>query len=58
MRTRTALAPRSEGNFDAEEMTTLMLSSSADTMPTFTVIWSDMMLIEFTRSYEGWMASV
>ena len=60
-RTRTALAPRSGGDSGAEKMTTLMLpSSSADTMPTFTVVWfSDMMLIEFTRTYvEGWMASV
>ena len=46
-RTRTALAPRSGGDFDSE-MTTLMRPSLADTMPTFTVIWfSDMMPIEF-----------
>ena len=46
-RTRTALAPRSGGEFDSE-MTTLMRPSLADTMPTFTVIWfSDMMPIEF-----------
>ena len=60
-RTRTALAPRSSGDFGAEKRTTLMLpSSSADMMPTFTaVLFSDMLLIEFTRTYvEGWMASV
>ena len=39
--------------------TTLTLPSSADTMPAFTIVWfSGMMLIEFTRTYEGWMASV
>ena len=35
------------------------VAEEADTMPTFTVVcFSDMMLIEFTRTYEGWMASV
>ena len=54
-RTRTALAPRSGagGDFGAEKTTTFMLPSSADMMPTFTaVLFSDMMLIEFTRTYE------
>ena len=47
-RTRTALAPRSGGDFDSE-MTTLMRPSLADTMPTFTVIWfSDMISIDFS----------
>ena len=55
---RTVLAPRSGGDFGAE-MTTLMLPSSADTMPTLAAVWfSDMMSIEFTRTYEGWMACV
>ena len=53
-RTRTALAPRSGGDFGAEKTTTLMLPSSADMMPTFTaVLFSDMLLIEFTRTCEG-----
>ena len=48
LRTRTALAPRSGGDFDSE-MTTLMRPSLADTMPTFTVIWfSDMISIDFS----------
>ena len=50
---------RSGGDSGAEKKTTLMLPSSADTMPAFTIVWfSGMMLIEFTRTYEGWMASV
>ena len=59
-RTRTALAPRSGGEFDSE-MTTLMLPSSAGKMPTFTsVLFSDMymLLIEFTRTYDrGWWSA-
>ena len=48
-RTRTAFAPRSGGDVGAEKKTTLMLPSSADTMPTFTVIWfSDMISIDFS----------
>ena len=51
--THTAVAPRSDGDFGAE-MTTSMLPSSAGTVPTFTVVcFSDMMLIEFTRTYDG-----
>ena len=51
--THTAVAPRSDGDFGAE-MTTSMLPSLADTVPTFTVVcFSGMMLIEFTRTYEG-----
>ena len=60
-RTRTALAPRSGGDSGAEKKTTLMLPSSADTMRAFTsVLFSDMLLIEFTRTYERerWMAGV
>ena len=46
--THTAVAPRSDGDFGAE-MTTSMLPSLADTMPTFTVIWfSDMISIDFS----------
>ena len=59
-RTRTALAPRSGGEFDSE-MTTLMLPSSAGMMRAFTsVLFSDMLLIEFTRTYDRgrWMAGV
>ena len=52
-RTRTALAPRSGGDFGAEKTTALMLPSSAGMMPTVSaVLFSDMMLIEFTRTYE------
>ena len=51
--THTAVAPRSDGDFGAE-MTTSMLPSLAGTVPTFTVVcFSDMMLIEFTRTYDG-----
>ena len=46
-RTRTALAPRSGGEFDSE-MTTLMLPSSAGTMPTISVWFSDMISIDFS----------
>ena len=59
-RTRTALAPRSGGEFNSE-MTTLMLPSSAGTMRAFTsVLFSDMLLIEFTRTCDRgrWMAGV
>ena len=49
----TAVAPKSDGDFGAE-MTTSMLPSLAGTVPTFTVVcFSDMMLIEFTRTYDG-----
>jgi len=60
-RTRTALAPRSGGDFGAEKKTTLKLPSSAGMMSTFTsVLFSDMLLIEFTRTYDRgrWMAGV
>ena len=60
-RTRTALAPRSGGDSGAEKTTTLMLPSSAGTKPTLTsVLFSDMLLIEFTRTYDRgrWMAGV
>ena len=50
-RTRTALAPRSGGDVGAEKKTTLMLPSSAGMMRAFTsVSFSDMLLIEFTRT--------
>ena len=60
-RTRTALAPRSGGDSGAEKTTTLMLPSLAGTKPTLTsVLFSDMLLIEFTRTYDRgrWMAGV
>ena len=60
-RTRSALAPRGGGDFGAEKKTTLMLPSSAGMMRAFTsVLFSDMLLIEFTRTcHRGrWMAGV
>ena len=60
-RTRTALAPRSGGDVGAEKKTTLMLPSSAGMMRAFTsVLFSDMLLIEFTRTCDRgrWMAGV
>ena len=56
-----AFAPRSGGDSGAEKTTTLMLPSSADTMRAFTsVLFSDMLLIEFTRTYGRgrWVAGV
>ena len=43
--------PGATSLFGAEKTTTFMLPSSADMMPTAAVLFSDMMLIEFTRTY-------
>ena len=49
-RTRTVFSPRSEDDFDSDK-TTLMRPSLAGTLPTTIVPFSDMMLVELTRTY-------
>ena len=51
MRTRTdKISPSGEDDFDSDK-TTLMRPSLAGTLPTTIVPFSDMMLVELTRTY-------